>query len=225
MKSLGVDQMLKKKFVFYELTGEWSRFIGKMARGIVGCIYGEPGQGKTELCLRMAKEFCKLGKVHWISYEQGHDYDLQFALDRNKMHEVSGKFTCINPNTADDNKSKFEHLKAYLEKRSSAEFIFIDSIDYINITIDEYKYLKEKLLKNKCIFFISHEKNGQPKSKTGNEVAYDGKLVIRVNKCIAYNKKNRLSGKGEYIIFEETARKLNPLYFKKLENENLHSDK
>ena len=230
MKVLGVDQFHKKKYKFLGFDDEWLAFVGNLANNFIGIVYGQSGQGKTEFCIRLAKYLCRFGKVAWLSYEQGHDSDFQMASIRNKMEEVAGKFLTIDPlEGRTKGMTKFQELDQYLSKRSTPDFIFIDSIDYLQLSLEEYMELKEKHGKKKGIIFLSHEKNGAPESKVAQKVEYDGKFSIRVFKYVAHKKKNRVGGSGNYVIYYKEARRVYPLFFKKVEQEqevihNLHDE-
>ena len=111
-----------------------------------------------------------------------------------------------------------QELDEYLGRRSCPPFVFVDSLDYLRMTTEEYFDLKEKHGKRRRIFFLSHANGNEPKSRTGKDIMYDGMLGIFVKRFIAYPKKNRLGGTEDYIIWEEEARKRNALYFKRKEN-------
>ena len=221
MKPLGIVQFHEKKYKFLGFTDEWKNFIGDPGENFVGVIYGQSGQGKTEFTLRLAKYFCSFSNVAWISYEQGHDYDLQKATIRNKMEEVAGKFIPIDPfEKRNPKKTLIQELEEYIAKRSSARIVFIDSIDYLEPDLEWYKHIKRTYGKKKIIIFISHEgSDGKPDLKVTKKIAYDGKLTIRVFKFLARTVKNRLGGSGNYCIWEKEARRLDPIFFKKVEAE------
>ena len=187
----------------------------------VGIVYGDRGNGKTEYCMRMAKYLTRFANVNWLSYEQQHDSDLQDALNRNKMEEVAGKFFGINPlKNRDKSKSKFEEFRDYLRRKSCSKIVFVDSVDYIRMTTEEYFEVKEEFGNKKLLIFLSHANGNEPKSRTGRDIDYDGKFGIYVKRFIAFPKKNRMGGIADMIIWDERARVLNPLYFKKLELAN-----
>ncbi len=219
MKALGIDQFHKKKYKWLGFEGVWLSFVGNLATNFVGIVYGHSGHGKTEFCIRLAKYLCKFDKVAWLSYEQGHDYDLQAATIRNKMEEQKGIFIPIDP-LAKRTKgmTKFQELDEYLSKRSTPPFVFIDSIDYLKLTDEEYFYIKETYGSKKGIIFLSHEKNGLPKTRVGNDIYYDGKFAIRVYKYVARKMKNRAGGTGNYCIWYREARRTDPMFFKKVES-------
>jgi len=114
----------------------------------------------------------------------------------------------------------FQELDAFLKKRNCPDFIFIDSIDYLRLTLDEYFFIKEQYGQKRGIVFISHEKNNLPATKIAEKIMYDGKFGFFAKKFVVRQTgKNRCGGMKDYIVSEERARALDPLYFKKLEAE------
>lgn len=223
MKQLAVKQFLQKTFKVLGLAGYWLEVLGNLPVAFIAIIYGNSGNGKTEFCMQLAKILAAFDKVAWLSYEQGHGMDLQLAVERNKMDEVSGKFVIIDPLEGIDEaalsinpgKTIYEALDKYMSKPKSPRFIFIDSLDYTQITIDQYFALKRKHGKKKTLIFISHAEGKYPATKTGRKIEYDGGVGIFVKKFIAYTHKNRFGGSKDHIIYEKRARELNPLYFAK----------
>jgi hypothetical protein len=134
------------------------------------------------------------------------------------MQDVNGKFLIIDPlDNRKQGESLYGALDSYLGKRSTPHFIFIDSLDYLRITTEEYFALKEKHAKKRGIIFISHANGNEPKTRTAKDIEYDGMFGIHVKKFIAHPKKNRLGGFEDYIIWEEGARNRNEQYFRKKE--------
>jgi hypothetical protein len=216
MKALGVVQYEQKKFKLLNLDGSpFKEVFGNIEKHFICVIGGFSGNGKTEMSLQFAKTLCKHGKVAWVSYEQRHGYDLQTAIIRNNMREVSGSFIPIDPIA---NKPKgvsyLEDLDNYLSKRNSPDYIFIDSLDYTGWRWDDYIYLKEKFAGKKTLIFLCHtDKAGNCRKTISTDIYFDGGLFILVQKYIATPIKNRYGGFEPYVIWEKKARELNPLFF------------
>lgn len=216
MKPLGIKQFHQKTFTLLNLKGsKFAGLLGNVTKHFVCVIYGYSGNGKTELCVQLAKELAGHGRVAWLSYEQRHGFDLQTATKRNRMEEVSGNFIPIDP-LANIKKgvSLLEDLFEYLKKKGSPEYIFIDSIDYTGFTFDDYKLLKETFEGKKTLIFIAHaDKSGNLKKSVSRDVLFDGGMGIRVKDFIAEAEKNRYGGFEPYIIYEPKARERNPAFF------------
>ena len=220
MKVLGVKQFHQKTFKLLPLkSSKFKDILGKVPKFFTAVIYGFSGNGKTEFSITLAKELSKYGKVLWLSYEQRHGYDLQSATKRNKMQQNSGKFLVADPlDNIHEETTLLEDLDNYLNSRASADYIFIDSLDYTGFTVKDYKYLKNKYFGKKGFIFIAHStKNGIPNKAVTRDIIFDGGLGILVNDFIAFPAKNRFGGFTPYVVFEEQARERNPLFFTKRE--------
>ena len=230
MKVLGIKQFHQKTFKLLEISSKFKGLLGNVPDYFIAVIYGFSGQGKTELCIQLARELAYHGKVAWLSYEQGHGYDLQLATARNRMEEISGSFLIIDPNEqlkldqlkgVREDKVRmlayFRDLVKFIKKRNSPKVIFIDSLDYTKFTWLEYVELKELAKKKKkIIIFIAHSsKAGVLKKAISEQIIFDGGMGFHVRKYICYPEKNRFGGNEPYVIWEEEARKRNPTFFAK----------
>jgi len=218
MKVLGVKQFHQKTFKLLDLSkSKFKPLLGDVPQAFVLVVAGYSGNGKTEFCMQLAKEFCQHGKVAWLSYEQRHGYDLQKATMRNDMESESGNFYPIDPIAGlKDDVSLLEDLDNYLKKRNSPDFIFIDSIDYTGFKFSDYVYLRNRYGSKKTLIFIAHSsKNGNMRKTVSEDVMFDGGLGILVRDFIATPIKNRFGGFQDVIVYEEMARKRNPAYFTK----------
>ncbi|MGJ1287607.1 hypothetical protein [Sphingobacterium sp. UBA6308] len=215
MKALGIKQFHQKKFKLMDLDGSpFKVVLGNVPKHFICVIGGFSGNGKTEFCIKLAKELCNHGKVSWFSYEQRHGFDLQTATKRNKMEDETGLFIPVDPIDKPENVSFLEDLDNYLSKRNSPDYIFIDSVDYTGWTKADYLHLKEKYEGRKTLIFICHtDKSGNPRKSISADIIFDGGMFILVQKYIATPVKNRFGGFGSYVIWEEKARELNPLFF------------
>lgn len=217
MKILGTQQFLEKK---YQLLGiaqpEWRGLLGDLPHAFTGIAYGNSGNGKTELTVRLAMLLTHFDRAGWLSYEQGHGYDLRRALERNKHLQGKHAISWVDPLAKrKQGVSLFESLDAYLSKRSTPKYLFLDSLDYLRLTTEQYFILKEKYSHKKGIIFVSHAKGRLPKSGVGQDIMYDGGFGIYVKNFIAFPEKNRFGGTEPLIIWEEKAREKYPLFFEK----------
>ncbi|QNK63965.1 hypothetical protein H7F33_05590 [Pedobacter sp. PAMC26386] len=216
MKALGIVQFHQKKFKLLDLSrSKFKGLLGKVPRHFICLVKGYSGNGKTEFCVQLAKELGGFGKVAWLSYEQRHGYDLQSATKRNKMEELSGNFIPIDPvANLGAGVTFLEDLDNYLNKRSSPEYIFIDSIDYTGFNKADYLFLKNKYEGKKTFVFIAHsEKSGKLRKTISDDIVFDGGMCIWVKDFIAQAEKNRFGGFDPYVIFEPMARERNPNFF------------
>lgn len=217
MKSLGVKQLEAKQHKHLPKLAGFEALLGDLAYYFMAIVYGDPGQGKTEFCMQLARAICEHEDVAWISYEQGHSYSLKKSALRQKFDEAPHAIRFIDPIDKTKKVDIYEELKKYLAKKSTPRFVFIDSLNYINISVDDYHELNRLYGHKRTMIFISHAKGRRPDTKTGEKLAYDGELVIYVKAYLAYAMKNRGGADTPYIIWEEKAREKNEVYFAKLD--------
>lgn len=192
-KTFSVHSLLDKQFKVYLLDDEWERSIGQPEEGFSMLITGESGQGKTTFCLKLAKQLSKLGKVYYNSFEQGESSSLQKACIQCKMEEIK-KGMLI-----------FGHLDSFLEmkiklKTNRAKFVFIDSLDYMNLTQQQFKFLKDNF-KKKCFVVIAWSENGKPKSKHAKAIEYMADIKTTVHRGEAFSR-SRYGATTPYQIFD-----------------------
>jgi len=225
MKVLGIKQFHQTKFKLLNIRdAAFAATLGRVTKYFILVIYGYSGNGKTEFAVRLAKALASMGlKVAWLSYEQGHGFDLQMATSRNRMEEVNGFFYPIAPaEKKGANVTYLEDLDNYLSspsgkiKRNAPDVLVIDSLDYTGFKWEDYIFLKEKYAGRITFIFLAHSsKSGIVSKRISEQIIFDGGMGIFVSKYIAHVEKNRYGGFEPYVIWEEKARELNPVFFSK----------
>ncbi|QEM13455.1 hypothetical protein [Mucilaginibacter rubeus] len=223
MNTIGVFQINQKKYDTIELLGKYRHTISRIPKNAHITFYGDSGQGKTEAVMQFVKELCLVGlSVDWVSYEQGHGYDLQLCVNRNNMIEVAEYFQLTDPDgNKDENTSYFDDLVTKVGKRGSADIFVIDSVQFTDFKVEDFKYLLKKF-KKKGFIWISHkEPSGKlPKGSVAQDIARLGHITILVKNYIAEPLKNRFGGNEKYVIYEQRARLLEPKFFAALDKKN-----
>lgn len=215
MKTIGGVQLLQKTYTYVPLReGPIKNTLGRLPKGFVILIYGGNGEGKTEGTMHIAVELTHAGlRCHWISYEQGHGPDLQEAYSRNVDKLPPGKhIKYSNPHGGRDAKMTMEQeLEKEVAKKGSADVFIIDSIDAARFKGMFLFYLVKKY-PSKSFILMSYKQNNEPKTITAKEIRGFGHYTLHVKKYIIYVEKSRFGGFADYVIFEERARLLNPMY-------------
>jgi hypothetical protein len=194
VRALGVTEFLAKKFDEFDFENEWLEAFGKPEKNFKAIIYGKPKNGKTEFCVRFAKYLTRFGKVLYNSFEQGHSKSLQDAFKRQQMHEVSGKIIITH-------KESYDKMFERLARKKSPNIVFIDSLQYIKITVDQWVTLTTKFPK-KVFIVISHATGDEPKGSTAESVQYDVDMSILV-KGFAAHCQSRFGGGDTIVIWEQ----------------------
>lgn len=193
-RALGVTEFLQKKFDEFTFDGKWLEAMGKPEKNFKMIIYGKPKNGKTEFCIQFAKYMTKFGKVLYNSFEQGHSKSLQDAFRRQNMQEVKGKIIVTH-------KEKYQDMFSRLKRKKSPQIIFIDSLQYIKLSGDQWKELIETFPR-KVFIVISHAQGDEPKGEGAITIQYDVDISVLV-KGFAAHCQGRFGGGSEIIIWEE----------------------
>ena len=91
MRGIGISDFLSRQFVTFAYDGAWRASFGEPERNMKMIVWGNPGNGKTEFCIQLAKYMAGFTKVYYNSFEQGICKTLQDAILRNDMMAVNGR--------------------------------------------------------------------------------------------------------------------------------------
>lgn len=200
-KVLGLKQLLQRKYTFLDnLPPEIVDSFGKLVDNFIMIIWGMSGNGKSNFMMQFLKAIMPHGKVLYVGLEEGFEASMQFNAERNLVEaEHTGKIEFA------DHEMTYDALVAKLKKKKSPRFIIIDSVQYWNISYDQYKTLKETF-KRKSFIFISHASGKLPDGRTADKIRYDAGIKVRVEGYVAFII-SRYGGNKPYVIWEEGAKK------------------
>ena len=184
-KTFGFQEEFKQSFGIPETNGVW-------------LIWGESGNGKTRLALLLAKYFCRFTKVHYNSLEERMRLSFLHALEQSNMASVGSKISF----SSDD----YETMKARLSKKRGPKVVFIDSLQYLRITVSQYAELKQ-LFPHILFIFISHAKGDLPKGTVADAIRYDCDVKVLV-KDFSAHVRSRFGGNKPFTIWEEGVRNI-----------------
>lgn len=164
-------------------TGKWLDFIGDPAPGFTAMVFGMPKMGKSYLCVDFAGYLARNhGTVLYVAKEEKLDATLQKKLkDKDVAHE--------NLFVAD----------ALPKDLSPYEFIFLDSVNKLELTPKDLDALKATNKGKSFIYVFQATKGG--KFKGNNEFQHDVDVVIEVpeqGKAVQFGRFNQ---GGELDIF------------------------
>ncbi|MGY0034413.1 ATP-binding protein [Pedobacter sp. NJ-S-72] len=185
------------KFDVFEFEGEWYEAYDHPETNGVWFIWGDSGNGKTSVTLKLVKYLTTFKKkVIYNSLEEGRRKTMQDAFRKANMKEVNGKFIMVQESMAE--------LTVRLKKRGSAEIVVIDSIQYANMTFLQYRAWR-KLHPTKLIIILSQVTGKQPKGQMAKDVMSDADLKIWVEGHRAISKGRFIGTKGYYTNWIEGA--------------------
>jgi hypothetical protein len=164
---------------------KWLSFIGDPCKGFTAMVFGMPKTGKSYLCIEFANYLSlNHGKVLYVSKEEFMSPTLSSKLkDKNAIHanlDIAGSLP---------------------DDLSSYNFVFLDSVSSMKLSVDELKKLKEKNPNISFIYIFHVTKNG--KARGTNEYMHNVDIVIQIpekGKAVQFGRFNQ---GGSMDIFPE----------------------
>lgn len=200
-RAYSVSNIITKKYHPLDFENAFNKTFGNPDKSFSAIFYGESSNGKTEAAIQFAKYLTNFGKVDYDSLEQGVSATIKDALIRNQMENCKNTFRLLD-------RMPFEELIKRFSKPKSADFLFIDSAQYLRITKAQYYQLKELMLeKGKGIIWISQANGKKPKGALADDILFDVDLKYRIEGYKLFPE-GRLNGGGEpYTIYPKKAAK------------------
>jgi len=167
-----------------DFSGKWLDFIGNPSRGFTMMIYGKPKYGKSYLAVDFAGYLARNhGRVLYVAREEGFDDTLQ-----DKLREKD---------VAHDALDVADHLPKNL---SGYEFVFLDSINRLDLSPDDIGRLEKKYPGISFIYVFQTNKGGDFKGSM--EFKHNIDSVVEVPEKGLAVQYGRYNQGGEMRIFE-----------------------
>ena len=196
-RAITTQQMYSMKRVVLDFTAEWLASFGKPEQTGSWLVWAKSGSGKTTFMMLLAKYLTSFGRVLYVSREEKTGLTIESALRTAKMEEVGSKFNIV----LDD----LDRLKKRLRKHKAQRFVFIDSLQYMDLTYAGYKKLIAEF--PKVLFIIvSHNDKKEPKGQTANSIRHDANVKIFIEGYVAFPV-SRQGGNRPFVIWKEGAEK------------------
>ena len=179
-------------------TGLWFDTLGNPECTGSWIIYGQSGNGKTRFTLQLTKYLMSLpgNKIAYNSLEEGISGTFKRGMmESGLMAEAACRFVFWN-------RFRYAEMVAALGKRRSPNIVVIDSLQYMQMTYEEYQTLTEKFPR-KLFIWISHEKGGQPDGALAKRVMYNSNIKVRVRNFYGLVEKCRYGGGQTYDIWPD----------------------
>lgn len=175
--------------------------FGELVHNFIMIVWGDSANGKSTFMMQFLKIMLKNDKVLYVGLEEGAALTMQKRAAKyfdTELHNGKIKFA--------DHEMTYEQIFPQLRKKGSPRFVVVDSLQYWNISYEEYKALK-KAFPRKSFILISHANGKEPEGATAKKVRYDADLKIRVAGFIAFIKSRYRDGEPrDYLIYEKGAR-------------------
>ena len=180
-----LETMDYDKYIFGE--DRFGNFIGNPAVGFHAIVFALPKAGKSIWSMQFADYLANhFGNVLYIASEEGFKGTI-----KDKITEWTTNRTHL----------KFANFKGYEEIKdniSGYEFVFIDSLDFANITVDEMEELKE--LNPTTSFITVKQVTKDGKFRGSQEYAHNCDIIVEIIEGIAYQK-GRYNPQSEMEVF------------------------
>lgn len=198
---VGLKQLFQKKFEFLiPLPDKILSSFGWLTTNSWMFIWGESGNGKTNLLTFIIKVIMNFGKVLYVALEEGTDTSTVMRVRASlNEEEHGGKIEFA------DHRMTIDELRKKLRKKKSPKFIVIDSVQYWFIKLEDYWDLKTEFGAKKLFIFISHANGKKPDGKLADKIRYDVPIKVHVIGFIGFVQ-SRLGGNNPFVIWEEGAK-------------------
>ena len=176
-------EFAKMKFQTLGFKGKWLQLIGDPSKGFSAMVFAKPKMGKSYLCIDFGGYLAKNhGKVLYVANEEKFNSTLQKKLtDKDVVH----------PN--------FFVSDVIPEDLSIYDFVFLDSVNKLNLSSEELEELKSENPNVSFIFIFQSTKEGNFRGT--NQFQHDVDVVIEIpekGKAVQFGRFNQ---GGEINVF------------------------
>lgn len=178
-------EFAKMKFITLGFQGKWLKLIGDPCKGFSAMVFAKPKMGKSYLCIDLGGYLAKNhGKVLYVANEEKFNSTLQKKLkDKDVVH----------PN--------FFVSDVIPEDLSGYDFVFLDSVNKLNLSSEELEELKSENPAISFIFIFQTTKEGNFRGT--NQFQHDVDVIIEIpekGKAVQFGRFNQ---GGEINVFDE----------------------
>lgn len=156
---LTIRNLYDKVYSYLPLSGEWAAIGEKTEDSGLWLIYGKEKNGKTTFALKLANYLSTMRKVLYVSAEENTDANISITCQRVGI-QVDNKTLHIVEYIP------MEELKEKLEKRKSAQVVFIDNTtEYRSEMKNSDVSALLRQFPGKLFIFLAHESDkdkGEP---------------------------------------------------------------
>jgi len=177
----------------YDFTGRWQQFFGDPSINCHYMVFGLPKSGKSTFCMHFAKYLAdNHGSVLYVASEEGFSQTL-----KNKM---------MNFGLTSDNMhfSNYREAETIMEIASEYDFIFIDSVNFINISPEQIREMKHNNRNLSLITIQQATKDGD--FRGSQEYAHDSDSIVKIADGIA-TQQGRFQEMSQMMVFPKRDKK------------------
>lgn len=204
IKVLRPSQILKKERDIFEFDGSFLESFGRPEKHAKWFVTGPSYSGKSSFLFELCNYLTKFGTVDYNNHEEAGG-DSETVAQKIIMSGMSDKDGKVRLYKAPVESEEYETFFERLNKRKSADFAVLDSMQHAELNKKQYLHLTDALCnpkKGKSILFISHF----VKNDFTLFVKHDCDIKIEVIGFVAHVQ-SRYGGNKPYIIWPEGAKR------------------
>ena len=180
-----LEDMDYDKYVFGD--DKYGNFIGNPAVGFHAIVFGLPKGGKSIWSMQFADYLANhFGNVLYIASEEGF---------KGTIKDKITEWTTNRSNLKFGNFTGYEQIKNNVD---GYDFVFIDSLDFAKITVEEMEELKK--LNPKTSFITVKQVTKDGKFRGSQEYAHNCDIIVSIENGIA-NQKGRYNPEAQMEVF------------------------
>lgn len=181
------------EYAKYDFDGRWQQFFGDPSINCHYMVFGLPKSGKSTFCMHFAKYLAdNHGSVLYVASEEGFSQTLKnkltnFGLTSDRMHF-----------------SNYREAEPIMNVASEYDFMFIDSVNFINISPEQVREMKHKNPNLSLITIQQATKDGD--FRGSQEFAHDCDSIVKIVDGIA-NQQGRFQEASQMMVFPKREKK------------------
>lgn len=190
---MSAEQLAEYDYPKYEFSDRWTQFFGHPSINAHYMVFGLPKSGKSTFCLHFAKYLAdNHGSVLYVASEEGFSQTLQNKVKNFKLN---------SKNMAFSNFREYDKIKDIV---GNFDFVFIDSVNYIQVTPEEIEEMKEANPNLSVVTIQQATKEGDYKGETA--YAHNCDSIVKIVDGIA-TQQGRFQEQSQMEVFPQRGKK------------------
>jgi len=190
---MSAHDLAEYDYAKYDFDGRWEQFFGQPSINAHYMVFGLPKSGKSTFCMHFAKYLAdNHGDVLYVASEEGFSQTLKnkmtnFGLKSDRMHFAN-----------------YRESDPIMEVAGNYDFVFIDSVNFIDISPEQIRQLKHENPNLSLITIQQSTKDGD--FRGSQEYAHDSDSIVRIESGIA-TQQGRFQEQSQMRVFPKSEKK------------------
>lgn len=206
---VSAEDLMNLEYDVYEFDDKWEELFGQPSKPFHAMVFGVPKAGKSIFSFQFASYLTQFGDVLYIASEEGFRGTIR---DKIKNFAANEDFIADNFRLSDA-----RGLDKMREVIPGNDFVFIDSVNYAQLEVEDVELLKKENPETSFITIQQATKGGQ--FRGSQEYAHNCDIIVEVISGVAHQK-GRFQAASEYEIFDQPEEKKDSTKEKKAEEKD-----